>query len=48
MSELIELTLEEFFEKEMYKDVTFLVHNGKKYNENSNFRKRKIKNTEII
>lgn len=43
MSELIELTIEEFFEKEMYKDVTFLIHNGKNYNEISNFKKRKIK-----
>lgn len=43
MSELIELTIEEFYEKEMYKDVTFLIHNGKNYNKISNFRKLKIK-----
>ena len=43
MTEFIELTIDDFYQKEYFKNTHFLIQNGKYYYEISNFRKRKIK-----
>ena len=40
---LIELTIDEFYQKEMFNEINTIIHNGIYYNDISNFRKVKIR-----
>lgn len=39
---LIELTIDEFYQKEMFNEINTIIHNGIYYNDISNFRKVKL------
>ena len=42
-NQLTELTIEEFYEKEMFKEINTIIHNEKYYYEVSNFKKLKTR-----